>query len=84
MIAEKYEERKGYDVIDFEGSGMLEIQKVDEENIFSDDEEAVGQAIKDGIKIIPIEELPVNFDRKYLGWIDTPENRKRIEEYCRG
>ena len=74
---------KGYDIFDFGGGGMLEIQKIDEENIFADDEEAVEQAIKDGVKLIPIEELPVNFDRKYLGWIDTPENRKRIEEYCR-
>ena len=75
---------KGYDIFDFDGTGMLEIEKVDSSNIFADDEAAVEQAIKDGIKIIPVEELPENFDRKYLGWIDTPENRKRIEEYCRG
>ena len=42
----------------------------------------VEQAIKDGIKIISIDELPKNFDRRYLGWIDTPENRQRIKEYC--
>lgn len=75
--------KKGYDIVDFDGTGMLEIQKKDEENIFTSDEEAVKQAIKDGIKIIPMNELPENFDRKYLGWIDTIENRKRIEEYCR-
>lgn len=74
--------KKGYDIFDFDGTGMLEIEKIDEENIFTDDEEAVKQAIKDGIKIIPIEELPENFDRRYLGWIDTEENRKRIAEYC--
>ena len=74
--------KKGYDIFDFDGTGMLEIEKIDEENVFTDDEEAVEQAIKDGIKIIPIEELPENFDRKYLGWIDTEENRKRITEYC--
>ena len=73
---------KGYDIFDFDGTGMLEIEKIDEENVFTDDEEAVEQAIKDGIKIIPIEELPENFDRRYLGWIDTEENRKRIAEYC--
>lgn len=76
------ERNKGYDIFDFDGTGMLEIQKIDTSNRFADDEEAVNQAIKDGIKIIPIEELPDNFDRKYLGWIDTEENRKRIEEYC--
>lgn len=74
--------RKGYDIFDFDGTGMLEIEKIDSSNKFKDDEEAVEQAIKDGIKIIPVEELPEVFDRKYLGWIDTPENRKRIEEYC--
>ena len=73
---------KGYDIFDFDGTGMLEIQKIDTSKRFADDEEAVKQAIKDGIKIIPIEELPDNFDREYLGWIDTEENRKRIEEYC--
>ena len=74
--------KKGYDIFDFDGTGMLEIEKIDEENVFTDDEEAVEQAIKDGIKITPIEELPENFDRRYLGWIDTEENRKRIAEYC--
>ena len=74
--------KKGYDIFDVDGTGMLEIEKIDEENVFTDDEEAVEQAIKDGIKIIPIEELPENFDRRYLGWIDTEENRKRIAEYC--
>ena len=74
--------KKGYDIFDFDGTGMLEIEKIDEENVFTDDEEAVEQAIKDGIKIIPIEELPENFDRRYLGWIDTEQNRKRIAEYC--
>lgn len=73
---------KGYDIFDFDGTGMLEIQKIDTSKRFKDDEEAVEQAIKDGIKIIPIEELPENFDRKYLGWIDTEENRKRIKDYC--
>ena len=76
------ERRKGYDVTDFDGTGMLEIQRIDELGIFEDDEAAVEQAIKDGVKIIPVEELPKNFERRYLGWIDTPENRKRIEEFC--
>lgn len=73
----------GYDIFDFDGTGMLEIEKIDTDSRFRDDEEAVMQAIKDGIKIIPIEELPENFDKKYLGWIDTPQNRKCIEEYSR-
>lgn len=72
----------GYAIFDFDGTGLLEIGMINDMEIFNGDEEAVEQAIKDGIKIIPIEELPDNFDRSYLGWIDTPENRKAIEGYC--
>ena len=73
---------KGYEVTDYDGTGLLEIQTVDLDGIFETDSEAVKQAIKDGIKIIPVEELPKNFERLYLGWIDTLENRKRIEAYA--
>ena len=87
-VAEKVEDwgvencNRGYEIFDFDGTGMLEVNKIDELCVFEDDEEAVEQAIKDGVKFIPIEELPENFDRRYLGWIDTEENRKRIAEYC--
>ena len=57
--------RKEYAITNFDGTGMLEIQKIDDENVFEFDDEAVKQAIKDGIKIIPVEELHENFDRKY-------------------
>ena len=72
---------KGYAIFDFDGTGMLEIEAIGDVGCF-DDEIATECAIEDGIKIIPVEELPENFDRKYLGWIDTPENRKQIKEYC--
>lgn len=74
--------KSGYVIADFDGTGMLEIQKTDDMGIYWTDKEAVNQAIKDGIKIIPIDELPENFPRRYLGWIDTPDNRKAIEDYC--
>lgn len=77
------ENRKGYDIFDFENTGMLEIQKIDTDNVFESDEEAVEQAIRDGIKIIPVKELPNTFERNYLGWIDTPENREAIFKYCK-
>lgn len=72
---------KGYAIFDYDNTGMLEIQKLDEDTSFDTDEEAVQQAIKDGIKIIPVEELPKSFERRYLGWIDTPENREKIRIY---
>ena len=71
----------GYGVVDHGGTGMMEIQRIDEMGIFESDDEAVAQAIRDGIKIIPIEELPKEFDRRYLGWIDTPGNRAAIQAY---
>lgn len=73
---------KGYDIFDYDGTGMLEINRIDDVFAFESDEDAVEQAIKDGVKMIPIEELPENFDRRYLGWIDTEENRNAIKNYC--
>ena len=72
---------KGYCIFDT-GSNLLEILKIDAVGAFEDDGMAAEQAMKDGVKIIPVEELPENFNRKYLGWVDTPENRKAIQEYC--
>lgn len=73
----------GYAVFDFDGTGMLEIEAIGCMDAFEcDDEKATQKAIEDGIKVIPIEELPENFNRRYLGWIDTPENREKIQEYC--
>lgn len=74
--------KRGYALTDFDSTGMLEIQKIDTDDRFPDDEAAVQQAIKDGVRIIPVDELPANFSRRYLGWVDTPENRKRIAEYA--
>jgi hypothetical protein len=87
-IAQKIDEcslkvcENGYDIFNFDNTGMLEIEKIDSLNVFEDDEAAARQAEKDGIKIIPIDELPSDFDRRYFGWIDTPENRKAIADYC--
>ena len=74
---------KGYDIFDFDGTGMLEIEEIGATDAFNgSDAAATDHAVEDGIKIIPIDELPKNFDRRYFGWIDTPENRKVIEDYC--
>lgn len=76
------ERKPGYIIADFDGTGMMEIQKLDASGVYTTDEEAVVQAMEDGVKVIPVEELPENFSHRYLGWVDTPENRKAIEEYC--
>ena len=74
--------RKGYVIAAFDFTDMLEVERDDSMNVFEDDEQAVEAAVVDGIKIIPVDELPENFDRRYYGWIDTPENRRAIQQYC--
>ena len=74
--------RKGYVIAAFDFTDMLEVERDDSMNVFEDDEQAVEAAVADGIRIIAVDELPENFDRRYYGWIDTPENRRAIQQYC--
>ena len=76
---------KGYAVFDYDCLGLLEIEKIDELEVFETDSDAIKQAIKDGIKIIPTEELPLNLPNSmyYCGFIDTEENRKNLENYAK-
>lgn len=69
--------KKGYDLTVSHG-GAVEIQRIDELGKFESDEEAVEAAMKDGVPVIPVEELPEGFKYRWLGWVDTPENRERI------
>ena len=73
---------RGYAFMDYDNTGMIEVNRIDDVMAFETDEEAVEQAVNDGVKIIPIEELPEDFDRRYFGWVDTNENRKSISDYC--
>jgi len=74
--------KMGFGIVGFDYTGMYQVERISEVNKFHSDEEAVEAAVKAGIPIIPVGELPEVFDRKYLGWIDTPDNRKAIQEYC--
>ncbi len=74
---------RGYEIFDYDGTRLLNIEAVVDVSTL-DDREAARKAEKDGFcKIIPPEELPTNFDLRFFGWVDTPENRKAIEEYCK-
>lgn len=82
---------RGYDIFEFGGTGLLEINRIDsewcewdEDGLTDvDDEDCAIEAERSGFcKIIPVDELPENFDRRYFGWVDTPENRKAIQDYC--
>ena len=72
---------KAYIISDYDGTGLLGIEKLDVVDAFDGDEEAAIQAEKDGLKIIPVDELPENFDFRWFGWIDTPANREAIKKY---
>ena len=82
---------RGYDIFSYNGTGLLEINRIDAVYVgFSkdgstevDDNDCAIEAERSGFcKIIPVDELPEDFDRRYFGWVDTPENRKAIQEYC--
>ena len=88
---------RGYDIFDCDGTGLLEINRIDciyvgwnEDGLTEvTDEDCAREADRIGFcKIIPVNELPDPFivrssDARYFGWIDTPENRKAIEDWCR-
>jgi hypothetical protein len=74
---------RGYAIFNFDGLDLYQIEAIGDVGLYDDDEKAAKDAERSGYcKIIPIEELPENFDRRYYGWVDTPENREAIKNYC--
>ncbi len=87
---------RGFAVVDFDHTGMMEVEAIvacdpvtERSQKWFSDENAAKEAEKTGYcKIIPVNELPENFEMngyslKWFGWVDTPENRQAIEEYCK-
>ena len=86
---------RGYGIFDFGQTGILEINRYDcmyvgtgiDEHDEVTDEDCAVQAQKCGYcSIIPVDELPKNMmyedeDRRYYGYVDTPENRERIRQF---
>lgn len=76
----------GFDIFNYNGYGLYSIESI---YGFNYDDEAAKEAERIGYcKIIPVDELPYNFyidgyDARYFGWVDTPDNRKAIKEYCK-
>lgn len=84
---------RGYDIYDFDNTGLLEVKKIDA--VFNgwdgyedvDDEACARQAQKCGYcSIIPVDELPENMmykgeNLRYYGWVDTYANRKNICDF---
>ncbi len=80
------EAARGYAIVDYDGTGLLHIEAIGEMCVFDSDEAACLQAARDGVKIIPVSQLPKNFEWRYFGWLDTKENRDAIiahtKRYC--
>ncbi|MBR3515335.1 MAG: hypothetical protein IKQ27_05560 [Lachnospiraceae bacterium] len=85
---------RGYTEFDYDMCGIVQIEAIGDcyptqqpEDGY-DDEACAREAERSGYcAIIPVEELPENFkgyghSLRYFGWVDTPQNRKAIEEYC--
>ena len=78
---------RGYDIFDCNGTGLLEINRIDDILGGTDvtDEDCAYEAQKSGFcDIIPISELPAEFPYRYFGWVDTPENRSNIVKFTKG
>lgn len=82
--------KRGYVICDFDGTGLLEINRIDDmlcEDYDVTDDDCAIEAERSGFcKIIPVEELPTNMDyegnsRRYFGWVDTPSNRENIRKF---
>lgn len=76
----------GFEIFDYNGYNLLGVESICGLN---HNEDAAREAERIGYcKIIPVDELPYNFyidgyDARYFGWVDTPDNRKAIKEYCK-
>ena len=86
----KEDAEQGYTIFDYDGLGICQIEAICDcyPNGDYDDEACAYEAERTGFcKIIPVDELPENFEAnghsvRWFGWVDTPENRKAIKEYC--
>lgn len=91
----KEESERGYLILDFDGTELLEINRIDcvyeetDDSRYNDvtDEDCAREAERSGYcKIIPVDELPENMvyennNLRYFGWVDTPENRENIRKF---
>lgn len=86
----KEQAERGYEIFDYDGIGICQIEAICDcypESDY-DDSEWAKEAERSGFcKIIPVNELPEDFEidghsARWFGWIDTPENREAIKKYC--
>ena len=74
---------RGYVVSETFG-GLLEIERIDAMYPDFDDDDASVEASRSGYcKIIPINELPKGMPKRMyiFGWVDTEENRSKLQKW---
>lgn len=86
----KEKARRGFDIFDYDGTGLLAIEIIDDAHFDKpSDEDAAREAERiEFCKIIPIDELPNGFrvggeDARWFVWVDTKENRNNIDRWVR-
>lgn len=60
------------------------IAKIDDLDVYPDDLKAAEQAEKDGIRLIPYSEQPKKGFYQYYRFLDTPNNRKILQNISQG
>lgn len=84
------EAKRGYAIFDYDGTGLLELSRIDDAYIgtkreWVTDGACAKEAMRAGVcKIIPTRELPKQMpeDMKLHQWLDTPENRAALKDWC--
>ncbi|SKC02280.1 hypothetical protein SAMN06296386_11412 [Lachnospiraceae bacterium] len=87
---------RGFASADFENTGIMEVEAIiscdpvtkGSQEWFNDENAALEAERSGYCKIIPVAELPDNFEMdgyslRWFGWIDTPENRQAIDDFCK-
>lgn len=73
---------RGYGVFFNNESEMTHIEKIDELGVYDNDLEAGEQAEKDGMKLIPMNDIPDEYPLNAYRYPDSKRNREILEQMC--
>ena len=73
---------RGYGVFFSNESEMTHIERIDELGVYDSDLEAGEQAEKDGMKLIPMNEIPDEYPINAYRYLDNERNREILGSFC--
>lgn len=73
---------RGYGVFFSNDSTMAHIERIDELGVYDGDLEAGEQAEKDGMKLIPVNEIPDEYPINAYRYLDNEGNREILGLFC--